>query len=87
VLVTDDLTMRALAGAPDDLAREALDAGCDIALHCSGELAAGEAVLRSVPEMSGTAASRLAAARAQAEEGLRTLDTDALAAERDRLLA
>ena len=39
VLVTDDLAMKALSGTPADLARQALAAGCDIALYCSGEFA------------------------------------------------
>ena len=86
VLVTDDLTMRALAGEPGGLAAEAIAAGCDIALHCSGELDAGEAVLRAVPEVSPITAARLAAGRARAADARVALDADALAAERDRLL-
>lgn len=86
VLVTDDLTMRALDGEPGGLAAEAIAAGCDIALHCSGEPAAGEAVLRAVPELSSMGAARLAAARARTESARVALDPDALAAERDRLL-
>ena len=37
VLVTDDLAMKALSSAPSDLARQALAAGCDVALLCSGK--------------------------------------------------
>jgi beta-N-acetylhexosaminidase len=87
VLVSDDLTMRALEGEPGDLARETLAAGCDLALHCSGELAAGEAVLQAVPDVTAEAARRMQAARARAEASRVALDADALAAERDRLLA
>jgi len=37
LLLSDDLTMKALKGAPGELARRALDAGNDIVLHCSGD--------------------------------------------------
>jgi beta-N-acetylhexosaminidase len=86
VLVTDDLTMRALAGAPGALARAAIAAGCDLALHCSGEPAASEEVLRAVPKISDAAQARLAASRALARAKRQELDAGMLAAERDRLL-
>jgi beta-N-acetylhexosaminidase len=87
VLVTDDLAMRALSGAPDHLARAALAAGCDLALYCSGEIAPTAALLATCPEVSPEAAARLAAARAWAAATCRPLDPAALAAERDRRLA
>ena len=86
VLVTDDLTMGALTGEPGALAAAAIAAGCDIALHCSGDIAASEAVLRALPALSAPAAARLAAARAMAAGSWVALDGDGLAAERDRLL-
>lgn len=36
VLLSDDISMRALDGTLAERARRALDAGCDLALHCSG---------------------------------------------------
>lgn len=36
LLLSDDLTMKALHGRPDDLARRALGAGTDVVLHCNG---------------------------------------------------
>lgn len=86
VLVTDDLAMRALSGAPDELARSALAAGCDVALYCAGDLEPTAALLRTCPELTPLAAERLAAARAMAARQRRALDPEALAAERDRLL-
>ncbi len=86
VLVTDDLAMRALSGAPDELARSALLAGCDIALYCAGDFESTAAILRSCPVLTPSAADRLASARATAARQRRALDPDALAAERDRLL-
>lgn len=85
VLVTDDLAMKALSGTPADLAVQALAAGCDIALYCTGDLGPTEALLRAVPPMPEPTARRLKAARAH--DRRLTLDRAALAAERDRLLA
>ena len=87
VLVTDDLAMRALTGAPDDLALAALAAGCDLALFCSGEYAPTAALLAACPGLAPAAAARLDAARRLAAARRRTLDPDALAEARDRLLA
>jgi beta-N-acetylhexosaminidase len=86
VLVTDDLAMRALSGDPADLAIQALVAGCDIALYCSGDFAPTEALLRTCPELTPAAIQRLSAGRAAASPRL-PLTPASLAAERDRLLA
>jgi beta-N-acetylhexosaminidase len=86
ILVTDDLAMKALSGAPADLAVRALVAGCDIALYCSGEFAPTEAVLTACPDTSPATAARLAAGRTLADRRRIPLDPTALAAERDRLL-
>lgn len=87
VLISDDLAMGALAGVPDGRAAAAIAAGCDLALFCSGEFAANEAVLRRVPDVSAETAARMhvGAERARAER--RELDAAALAAEREKLLA
>ncbi len=87
VLVTDDLAMKALSGTPAALAQQALAAGCDIALYCSGELAPTAELLQSCPPLTATAAARLTAARVMATGRRLPLDAAVLAAERDRLLA
>ena len=87
VLVTDDLAMRALSGAPAELALQALAAGCDIALYCSGELAPTAELLARCPLLTEPAAARLAAAHALAVQRRIAFDGAALAADRDRLLA
>jgi len=87
VLITDDLAMQALTGAPGVRAAAALAAGCDVALHCSGALAETESVLAAVPPVSPDLAAQLQAARAQADAARETLDIPALSDERDRLLA
>ncbi|HEX4367105.1 MAG TPA: beta-N-acetylhexosaminidase [Rhodopila sp.] len=86
VLVTDDLAMKALAGEPADLAIQALAAGCDLALYCSGEYAPTEALLQHCPPLSDQAAQRLSQARAKAARRRLDLDAEALAQERDRSL-
>ena len=86
VLVTDDIAMKALSGAPADLALQALAAGCDVALYCSGELAPTAALLERCPPLTASAVARMAAARSLAARRRIPLDEAALAAERDRLL-
>ncbi len=87
VLVTDDLAMKALSGEPADLATQALAAGCDVALYCSGDFDPTEALLRRCPEVSTESAARLATARAWAARRALAFDPTVLAAERDRLMA
>jgi beta-N-acetylhexosaminidase len=86
VLVTDDLAMKALSGAPADLTVQALAAGCDVALYCSGDFAPTQALLRACPPVTPAAERRLLAGRHAATNRRLTLDPASLAAERDRLL-
>ena len=86
VLVTDDIAMKALSGTPADLALQALAAGCDVALYCSGELAPTANLLERCPPLTTSAVARLAAARSLAARRRIPLDEAALATERDRLL-
>jgi len=64
LLISDDLCMRALAGAPGDRARAALAAGCDVVLYCNGELAEMRAVAQACAPLSPSGAARFARARA-----------------------
>jgi beta-N-acetylhexosaminidase len=89
VLVTDDLAMKALGGGavpgePADLAIQALAAGCDLALYCSGAYDPTEALLSRCPPLSDQANQRLTRARAKAARARLDLDAEALALERDR---
>ena len=86
VLVTDDLAMQALEGDPAALAAAAVSAGADLALYCSGEIAANEAVLGAVPELAAPGLARLERARAMAAARKTPLEAGPLDAERDRLL-
>jgi beta-N-acetylhexosaminidase len=64
VLVTDDISMQALAGAIGVRCRAAIEAGCDVVLHCNGRLDEMQAVAAAVPPLSGAAERRAAAALA-----------------------
>ncbi len=87
VLVSDDLTMRALSGEQAVLARAAIEAGCDLALSCAGDLATNAAILAALPPMTEATARRLAAAASMALNARQPLDAADLDAQRDRHLA
>ncbi len=86
VLVSDDLAMHALDGPPASRAIAALEAGCDVALYCPGDLEGTSSVLRTAPALTGIARARMATARATAAGRRIALDEPALAAERARLI-
>lgn len=58
LLMTDDLSMKALGGAVGPRASACIQAGCDVVLHCNDPLEARVAVGRAVPELAGEAARR-----------------------------
>lgn len=63
-LMTDDLGMNALGGGFGDRAARALEAGVDLALHCSGVMGEMVDVAAAAPLLAGEAARRCAAALA-----------------------
>jgi len=65
LLMTDDLSMKALSGDCGTRARDALKAGCDLVLHCNGDRTEMEAVAAEAPALSGAAAVRAEAALAR----------------------
>ena len=66
LLMSDDLSMKALGGAFEDRTRLAIEAGCDLVLHCNGDMAEMTAVAEAAGELHGRAAERAHAARASA---------------------
>lgn len=50
VLFSDDISMKALSGTPAENALDALDAGCDLALHCNGSLQERRSVLEATKD-------------------------------------
>ena len=104
LLMSDDLGMRALGNpqsgghppgskALQDFGARALaslDAGCDIALHCSGDFNEMRSIVEAAPVMSDAAATRLAAAMAWMGSGEARGDSTPVtewATARDALLA
>ena len=65
LLMTDDLSMKALAGPFGQRVRDALHAGCDLVLHCNGERAEMEAIAAEAPLLAGASAVRAEAALAR----------------------
>ena len=62
LLMSDDLSMKALSGSYTEKTRAALDAGCDVVLHCNGEMGEMEEVAAAAGELKGKALSRARAA-------------------------
>lgn len=64
LLMSDDISMGALSGTIAERSRAALAAGCDVVLHCNGDLAEMTEVAANVPELAGAALRRADAALA-----------------------
>ncbi len=63
LVMSDDIGMQALGGPFADRARAVIAAGCDVALHCSGDFAEMVETASAVPPLDGIAAERFARAR------------------------
>ena len=63
VLVTDDLSMKALKGSFAERASHSLKAGCDLVLHCNGDMDEMKQVVSAVPAVSSETFERLLNAR------------------------
>ncbi|MDO1558246.1 beta-N-acetylhexosaminidase [Brevundimonas sp. 2R-24] len=62
LLMTDDLSMHALTGDFGERAKRALRAGCDLLLHCNGDMAEMQAIAAEAPKLKGEAKRRAQAA-------------------------
>jgi beta-N-acetylhexosaminidase len=85
LLMSDDVSMNALAGTIAERTRAIVNAGCDMILHCNGKLDEMRDVARETPELTGEAlarAKRALASRKQPEP----LDRPAARAELDALI-
>jgi len=85
LLMSDDLSMKALSGPVGASAAGALAAGCDLALHCNGDMGEMREVAAAAPRLEGRSAERAAAALALIATPAGA-DLVALADQRDRLL-
>lgn len=91
LLLSDDLSMKALTGSIGERAARALGAGCDIALHCNGRLDEMIEVAEHAPVLAGPALARAVAAAGASATAIAGLgdpgrfDRDAAIAEFDQL--
>jgi beta-N-acetylhexosaminidase len=86
LLMSDDVSMNALAGGIGERTRALLTAGCDMVLHCNGNIEEMREVAGQTPELSGKAlerAERALAARAAPQ----SFDRMAARVELDALIA
>lgn len=58
LLMSDDISMKALSGELPDIARDIIAAGCDVVLHCSGMLEETIAVADAIPVLEGESLRR-----------------------------
>ena len=86
LLMSDDLSMRALSGDFTGRTRAALSAGCDLVLHCNGDMAEMKAVVAGVRELSGRSKSRAAAALGRIARVVEPFDAAAARARFDAAL-
>ena len=85
LVMTDDISMKALSGSLAEISRSALDAGCDVILHCNGTLEARREVARAAGAMTiaaQTRAERALAARRPPDD----IDIPAVQAQLEALL-
>jgi beta-N-acetylhexosaminidase len=59
LVMSDDLSMAALTGPYDERAAKSLAAGCDVVLHCNGDMAEMQAVARGTGPLGGRGAAAL----------------------------
>jgi beta-N-acetylhexosaminidase len=81
LLMSDDLSMKALRGGLAERTRAALAAGCDLVLHCNGDMAEMEAVAAAATMLRGESLARAEAALARHVSSSGPLDTDSALAE------
>jgi beta-N-acetylhexosaminidase len=85
LLMSDDVSMNALAGSIAERTRAIVSAGCDMVLHCNGKLDEMREVAREAPELSGKALARAKRALAS-RKAPQPLDRPAARAELDELV-
>ncbi|WP_022721188.1 beta-N-acetylhexosaminidase [Rhodopseudomonas sp. B29] len=86
LLMSDDVSMNALAGTIAERTAASVKAGCDVVLHCNGKLDEMRQVAAEVPELAGEALARAEAALASRRPP-QAFDRVAARAELDALTA
>ena len=87
LLMSDDLSMKALSGSFGDRTRRVITSGSDLALHCNGDLDEMREVAAFAPVLIGQARRRFDAALAVTRAPQRPYDRTSALVELDRLLA
>jgi beta-N-acetylhexosaminidase len=85
LLMSDDVSMNALAGSIAERTRSIFAAGCDMVLHCNGKLDEMREVAAETPELSGRALQRATRALA-ARQAPQAFDRLKARAELDELI-
>jgi beta-N-acetylhexosaminidase len=85
LLMSDDVSMNALAGSIAERTRAIFTAGCDMVLHCNGKLDEMREVASQTPELSGKALERAQRALAL-RKAPQAFDRAAARAELDALI-
>src|SRR6478735_5131213 len=85
LLMSDDVSMNALAGSLAERTRAIVAAGCDMVLHCNGKLDEMREVASQTPELSGKALARANKALASRRQP-QPFDRKAARAELDALV-
>jgi beta-N-acetylhexosaminidase len=85
LLMSDDVSMNALAGSIAERTRAIVAAGCDVVLHCNGKLDEMRDVAAETPELSGKALQRAERALASRKPP-QPFDRQAARAELDALM-
>ncbi len=87
LIMTDDISMKALSGGFAQKARAAIRAGVDVVLHCHGIMEEMVAIAGAVPEMRGDRGRRAAMALARIRHEPEPLDVEAARAQLASALA
>ncbi len=87
LIMTDDISMKALSGGFAEKSRAAIRAGVDVVLHCHGIMEEMIAVAGAVPDMTGARARRAAMALARIRHEPEPLDMEAARAQLTSALA
>ncbi|MDP0925831.1 glycoside hydrolase family 3 N-terminal domain-containing protein [Paracoccus onubensis] len=85
LLMTDDISMNALPGTEAERAAAAISAGCDLVLHCNGDIAAMEPVVAAAGVMNAGAQQRAERALIM-RQNPEPADPEALLAEYHKLI-
>ncbi len=87
LLMSDDLSMKALSGSFTDRTQALFAAGVDMALHCNGDLSEAVPVAEACPQLDGRAAERADKALSRLSETCPPLDPVDARAQLDSALA